>query len=137
MTKTYTLTQTLTLLEQQDREYDTMSIQAVHGGKNEKEPVTHTINNKTVIQAERIALEQKKPVNTTFYRESMMGTVFVGVDKMNIKYLVNELDRKYPTNRIEKIYKIKEDYIIITIRAVYIVRDTIKKRQMIGGGPSY
>lgn len=131
MTKTYTLTQTLTLLEQQDREYDTISIQAVHGGKNEKEPVTHTINNKTVIQAERIALEQRKPVNTTFYRESMMGTVFVGETKMNTKYLVNETDSGYPTNRIEKIYKINEDFIIITTRAVYIVHGTIKKRKQI------
>ena len=131
MTKTYTLTQTLTLLEQQDREYDTMSIQAVHGGKNEKEPVRYTINNKTVIQAERIALEQKKPVNTTFYRESMMGTVFVGETKMNTKYLVNETDSGYPTNRIEKIYKINEDFIIITTRAVYIVHGTIKKRKQI------
>lgn len=131
MTKTYTLTQTLTLLEQQDREYDTISIQAVHGGKNEKEPVRYTINNKTVIQAERIALEQKKPVNTTFYRESMMGTVFVGETKMNTKYLVNETDSGYPTNRIEKIYKINEDFIIITTRAVYIVHGTIKKRKQI------
>ena len=128
---------TQTLTEQEGKEYDNTSILAVHRGKTEKEPVTYTINDKTVIQAERIALDQRKPVNTMLYRESMMGTVFVGVDKMNIKYLVNELDRKYPTNRIEKIYKIKEDYIIITIRAVYIVRDTIKKRQMIGGGPSY
>ena len=131
MTKTYTLTQTLTLLEQQDREYDTISIQALRGGKTEKEPVTHTINNKTVIQAERIALEQKKPVNTTFYRESMMGTVFVGETKMNTKYLVNETDSGYPTNRIEKIYKINEDFIIITTRAVYIVHGTIKKRKQI------
>lgn len=131
MTKTYTLTQTLTLLEQQDREYDTMSIQAVHGGKTEKEPVRYTINNKTVIQAERIALEQRKPVNTTFYRESMMGTVFVGETKMNTKYLVNETDSGYPTNRIEKIYKINEDFIIITTRAVYIVHGTIKKRKQI------
>ena len=129
MTKTYTLTQTLTLLEQQDREYDTISIQAVHGGKNEKEPVTYRINNKTVIQAERIALEQRKPVNTTFYRESMMGTVFVGEDKMNTKYLVNKTDSEYLTNRIEKIYKINEDFIIITTRAVYIVHGTIKKRK--------
>ena len=134
MTKTYTLTQTLTgILAQteEDREYDTISIQAVHGGKNEKEPVTHTINNKTVIQAERIALEQRKPVNTTFYRESMMGTVFVGETKMNTKYLVNETDSGYPTNRIEKIYKINEDFIIITTRAVYIVHGTIKKRKQI------
>ena len=131
MTKTYTLTQTLTLLEQteEDREYDTISIQAVHGGKNEKEPVRYTINNKTVIQAERIALEQRKPVNTTFYRESMMGTVFVGETKMNTKYLVNETDNEYLTNRIEKIYKINEDFIIITTRAVYIVHGTIKKRK--------
>ena len=133
MTKTYTLTQTLTLLEQQEeaKEYDTMSIQAVHGGKNEKEPVRYTIKNKTVIQAERIALEQRKPVNTTFYRESMMGTVFVGETKMNTKYLVNETDSGYPTNRIEKIYKINEDFIIITTRAVYIVHGTIKKRKQI------
>ena len=133
MTKTYTLTQTLTLLEQQEeaKEYDTMSIQAVHGGKTEKEPVRYTINNKTVIQAERIALEQRKPVNTTFYRESMMGTVFVGETKMNTKYLVNETDSGYPTNRIEKIYKINEDFIIITTRAVYIVHGTIKKRKQI------
>ena len=129
MTKTYTLTQTLTLLEQQDREYDTISIQAVHGGKNEKEPVTYTINDKTVIQAERIALDQRKPVNTTFYRESMMGTVFVGETKMNTKYLVNKTDSEYLTNRIEKIYKINEDFIIITTRAVYIVHGTIKKRK--------
>ena len=133
MTKTYTLTQTLTLLEQQEeaKEYDTMSIQALRGGKTEKEPVTYRINDKTVIQAERIALEQRKPVNTTFYRESMMGTVFVGETKMNTKYLVNETDSGYPTNRIEKIYKINEDFIIITIRAVYIVHGTIKKRKQI------
>ena len=134
MTKTYTLTQTLTgILAQTEEaeEYDNLSILATKGGKPGKEPDTYTISDKTVIHAERFALEQKKPVNTTFYKESMMGTVFVGEDKMNTKYLVNETDSGYPTNRIEKIYKIKEDFIIITIRAVYIVHGTIKKRQLI------
>jgi len=134
MTKTYTLTQTLTGILAQTEEaeqYDNLSILATRGGNPGKEPDTYTIDDKTVIRAERLALEKRKSVNTTFYKESMTGAVFVAEDKMNTKYLVNETDSGYPTNRIEKIYKIKEDFMILTTRAVYIVHDTIKKRQLI------
>ena len=149
MTKTYILTQTLTGILAQTEEakennyisltahteevgkYDNLSIVATRGGKPGKEPDTYIINDKTVIRAERLALEKRKSVNTSFYKGSMMGTVFVGEDKMNTKYLVNETDSGYPTNRIEKIYKINEDFIIVTCYAVFIVSSKIRKRKLL------
>jgi len=134
MTKTYKLTQTLTGILAQTEEaeqYDNLSIVATRGGKPGKEPDTYIINDKTVIRAERLALEKRKSVNTSFYKWSMMGAVFVGEDKMNTKYLVNKTDSGYPTNRIEKIYKIDEEFIIVTSYAVFIVSGKIKKRQLI------
>jgi len=129
MTKTYILTEILAQTAEA-KEYDNISILATRGGKPGKVPEIYTISDKTVIHAERLALEKRKTVNTTFYKGSMTGTVFVGEDKMNTKYLVDETDREYPTNRIEKIYKIKEDLIIITCYAVFIVSTKIRKRKI-------
>jgi hypothetical protein len=130
MTKTYLLTETLSLAQ---TENDTTSIV-------EKEPEIHTINYRTVTHAERIALEKGKPLHTTWYEGSKTGDVFVGEVVKNpenpkyttyLKYLINRSDSGYHKNLIEKIYKINEDFIIVTYFAVFIVSGKIKKRQLI------
>ena len=141
MTKTYLLTETLSVIKEEKEEankYDTTSIV-------EKGPEIHTINYrdltlnyKTVKHAERIALEKGKPLHTTWYEGSKTGDVFVGefenILRRSIeylKYLINRSDSGYHKNLIEKIYKIDEEFIIVTSYAVFIVSSKIKKRQLI------
>jgi hypothetical protein len=143
MTKTYILTETLSVIEEEQeeaKEYDTTSIV-------EKGPEIHTIyyrdltlNYKTVKHAERIALEKGKPLYTTWYKGSMTGNVFVGEYTINPenpkntrypKYLINILDSGFYNNFIKKIYKINEDFIIVTCYAVFIVSSKIRKRKLL------
>ena len=135
MTKTYLLTETLSLAQ---TENDITSIV-------EKEPEIHTINYRTVTHAERIALEKGKPLHTTWYEGSKTGDVFVGefenILKQSyyvsptcieyLKYLINRSDSGYNKNLIEKIYKIDEDFIIVTCFAVFIVSGKIRKRKLL------
>jgi len=119
---------------------DNISIVATKGGQTEKEPDIYAIIHRdTLKQAEQIALKEEKPFHITWYKDSMTGGVFVGervvspeVPRLTryVKYLVNMSDHGFHKNFIEKIYKIKEDFIIITSYAVFIVSSKIRKRKI-------
>ena len=84
---------------------------------------------KTLVHAARIALEQDKPILLDYYVATRDGTAFLGEDvTTKEKNLVKSAEEF--TSLIQKVYKVAEDYIIMTENSIYIASTKIQKRRI-------
>lgn len=93
-------------------------------------------NEKVLLHAAKIAMEQDKPILLDYYTDTRVGgTAFLGEDKdTKEKILVKSVDEY--TSPVQKMFKAKDDYIIVTENSVYIVSGSIVKKTIgnTGGG---
>jgi hypothetical protein len=91
-------------------------------------------NEKVLVHAAKIAMEQDKPILLDYYNETKVGgTAFLGEDKeTKEKILVKNLDEY--TSPVVKMFKAKDDYIIVTENSVYVVSGSIKKKEISSAG---
>ncbi len=83
----------------------------------------------TLLHASRIAIQQDRPIQLDYYVESANGKAFMGEDpETKEKMLVKSNDEF--TSLIGKIYKVQEDFIILTENSIYIVSGKIQKRRI-------
>lgn len=83
----------------------------------------------TLLHASRLAIQQDKPIQLDYYVESATNKAFMGEDpETKEKMLVKDKDEF--TSLIVKIYKVQEDFIIITENSIYIVSGKIQKRRI-------
>jgi hypothetical protein len=83
----------------------------------------------TLLHASRIAIQQDRPIQLDYYVESATGKAFMGEDpETKEKMLVKSNDEF--TSLIGKIYKVQEDFIILTENSIYIVSGKIQKRRI-------
>lgn len=90
-------------------------------------------NEKVLRHAAKIAMEHDKPIMLDYYKETRVGTAFLGQYKdTGEKMLVKSADEY--TSPVTKMFKAAEDYIVITENSIYIVSGAIKKKE-INSGP--
>ena len=83
----------------------------------------------TLIQAAKIGLEKDCPIMLDYYRQTAGGTAFLGEDpESKERVLVKSKDEF--TSLIKKLYKVGEDFIILTENSLYIVSGKIQKRKV-------
>ena len=83
----------------------------------------------TLLHAARLAIQQDKALQLDYYVESANAKAFMGEDpETKEKMLVKSNDEF--TSLIGKIYKVQEDFIIITENSIYIVSGKIQKRRI-------
>lgn len=89
---------------------------------------------KVLAHAAKIAIEQDKPILLDYYKDTQVGgAAFLGEDKdTKEKILVKNTDEY--TSPVIKMFKAKEDYIIVTENSVYIVSGSIKKKDISSRG---
>jgi len=81
------------------------------------------------VQATKLAIQQDKPVQLDYYVDTLNGKAFMGEDnETKDKMLVKSNDEF--TSLIQKVYKVAEEYIIITENSIYIVSGKIQKRRI-------
>lgn len=86
-------------------------------------------NPSTLQQAARLAIQQDKPIQLDYYVDTTSGKAFMGEDpETKEKMLVKSNDEF--TSLISKIYKVQEDFIIITENSIYVVSGKIQKRRV-------
>jgi hypothetical protein len=78
-------------------------------------------SNKTMQNAVKLAIVEDKPIMMDYWVGSLDKTVLIGVrdDETKEKILVRS-EEEY-TSPISKIYKIEEEYIVMTENSIYIV----------------
>ena len=84
---------------------------------------------KVLIHAARIAMEQDKPILLDYYKETRVGTAFLGEDGDTKEKILVKSAEEY-TSPIQKMFKAGDDCIIVTENSVYIVSGAIKKKKI-------
>lgn len=82
---------------------------------------------KIMAQAARIAIQEDKPIMLDYYCDTRDGRAFLGEDGTTKEKMLVRSDQEY-TSPISKIFKVGEDYIVLTENSIYIVSKNIKKR---------
>jgi hypothetical protein len=76
----------------------------------------------------KIAVVDDKPIMLDYWNSSHDGTVLIGVRENNEKLLVKSEDEY--TSPIEKIFKVENEYIIVTENSLYIVSSSISTKRI-------
>jgi hypothetical protein len=84
-------------------------------------------NPNTLLQASKISIEQDRPILLDYYRQTATGTAFLGEDKETKERILVKSKEEY-TSLIKKLYKVADDFIILTENSLYIVSGKIQKR---------
>ena len=97
-------------------------------------PVSDLPNDKVLTHAAKIAMEQDKPILLDYYKETRAGgTAFLGEDKETKEKILVKNPEEY-TSPVQKMFKAKDDFIIVTENSVYIVSGAIKKKEISSSG---
>ena len=93
------------------------------------QPVDILPNPTTLLQAARLAIQQDKPIQLDYFVETVTGKAFIGEDpETKDKVLVKSRDEF--TSLISKMYKVGDDFLIMTENSLYIVSGKIQKRKV-------
>ena len=91
-------------------------------------------NEKVLVHAAKIAMEQDKPILLDYYKDTKSGgSAFLGEDKETKEKILVKNPEEY-TSPVQKMFKAKDDYIIVTENSVYIVSGAIKKKEISSSG---
>jgi hypothetical protein len=83
----------------------------------------------TLLQAAKLAIEQDRAIMLDYYRQTASATAFLGEDpETKERILVKSKDEF--TSLIKKLYKVGEDFIILTENSLYVVSGKIQKRKV-------
>ena len=76
----------------------------------------------------KLAISEDKPIMLDYWTDSLDKTVLVGVRENQEKLLVKN-EQEY-TSPIIKIYKVENEYIIVTENSIYVVSSDIPTRRI-------
>lgn len=82
-----------------------------------------------LMQAAKLAQQQDKPIQLDYYADSCTKKAFVGEDQdTKDKVLIKNNDEF--TSLISKIYRVDNDFLVLTENSIYIVSGKIEKRKV-------
>lgn len=79
--------------------------------------------------AARLAIQQDKPIMLDYYVESATGKAFMGEDQETKERMLVKSSDEF-TSLIQKVYKVADDFIIITENSIYIISGKVQKRRI-------
>lgn len=82
---------------------------------------------KTLKHAARIAIEKDMPILLDYFNDTAEGKAFLGEDATTKAKMLVRSEDEY-TSLIQKIFKVADDFIVITENSIYIISGTTKKK---------
>lgn len=79
--------------------------------------------------AARLAIQQDKPILLDYYVETATGKAFMGEDQETKERMLVKSSDEF-TSLIQKVYKVTDDFIIVTENSIYLVSGKIQKRRI-------
>ena len=86
-------------------------------------------SDKTLKHAARIAIEQDKPIMLDYYTDTRDGKAFLGEDAATKEKMLVRSEEEY-TSLIQKIFKVGNDFIIMTENSIYLVDNKIPTKRI-------
>ena len=90
-------------------------------------------NEKVLTHAAKIAVERDMPILLDYYADTKSGKAFLGEDSDTKEKILVKNPDEY-TSPVQKMFKAKDDYIIMTENSIYIVSGNIKKKTISSAG---
>jgi len=84
-----------------------------------------------LVQAAKLAIQLDKPIQLDYYVATATGKAFLGEDsesKDKDKVLVKSKEEF--TSLVQKLYKVGDDFLILTENSIYVVSGKIQKRKV-------
>ena len=88
---------------------------------------------KVLFHAAKIAVEQDKPILLDYYRDTRLGSAFLGEDRDSKERILVKNPEEF-TSPVQKMFKALGDFIIMTENSIYIVHGNIKKKEISSAG---
>ena len=82
-----------------------------------------------LVQAARLAIQQDKPIQLDYYTATATKTAFIGEDPESKDKVLVKSKEEF-TSHIQKLYKVGEDYLVLTENSIYIVSGAVQKRKV-------
>ena len=83
----------------------------------------------TLLHAAKLSIQQDKPIQLDYFVESATGKAFIGEDPETKEKMLVKSNEEF-TSLVSKIYKVQEDFIIMTENSIYVVSGKIQKRRI-------
>ena len=86
-------------------------------------------SSQTMMQAAKLAINEDRAIMLDYYRDSCNSKAFLGEDpETKERILVKSKDEF--TSLVKKLYKVGDDFIVLTENSLYIVGGAIQKRKV-------
>ena len=82
-----------------------------------------------LLQAAKLCIEQDKPMMLDYFVGTAEGKAFMGEDQETKEKMLIKSNEEF-TSLVQKIYKVADDYIVLTENSLYIVSGKIQKRRI-------
>ena len=82
-----------------------------------------------LVHAAKLSLEQDKPIQLDYYRDTENQKAFLGEDQETKEKMLIKSNEEF-TSLVQKVYKVQDDYIITTENSIYIASGKIQKRRI-------
>ena len=82
-----------------------------------------------LVQAAKLAMKDDKPIQLDYYVDTATGKAFMGEDQETKEKMLVKSNEEF-TSTIQKVYKVGEEYIVMTENSIYLVSGKIQKRRI-------
>jgi len=82
-----------------------------------------------LLQAAKLAQQLDRPIQLDYFADTFSGKAVIGEDQETKDKLLVKSNDEY-TSLIQKIYKVSEDYLILTENSIYLVSGKVQKRKI-------
>jgi hypothetical protein len=82
-----------------------------------------------LMQAAKLAMQQDKPILLDYYADSLVNKAFLGEDKETSEKMLVKSNDEF-TSLIQKVYKVGDEFIVITENSIYLVSAKMQKRRI-------
>lgn len=79
--------------------------------------------------AAKISIEKDKPILLDYYGDTATGKAFLGEDQETKEQMLVKSHEEF-TSLVDKVFKVGEDYIVMTENSLYIVSGKIKRKRI-------
>ncbi len=97
--------------------------------ESESTEANYRLPSSTTLQhVSKLSIVEDKPIMFDYWTSSLDNNVLIGVRENGEKLLVKSEDEY--TSPVSKIYKVEEEYIIITENSIYLVSSSIQTKRI-------
>jgi len=82
-----------------------------------------------LLQAAKLAQQLDRPIQLDYFADTFSGKAVIGEDPETKEKLLVKSNEEY-TSLVQKIYKVGEDYLILTENSIYIISGKVQKRKI-------